>query len=174
MLKQPWGFGQASFPSGWRYGLLLPRRTVASRAYLPGPKERMALGRTRIPFWWVMDFTLEPQASGDGTITPIYNFTLLSMMATSEQEAGFRTQNFQLSDNCGSGAAFSRVGIDFPNAAGTAQRPLFIKKPYPMPNMLSLLNRTANLDATVDTTNDVQLAFYGVRDMDHMGVPGQP
>ena len=143
--KKPWGFGGRSFPRGWTYGLMLPRYKIFSRAYLPGPKERMALGRNKIPFWHSMRYDLQAQVSGDGNITPLNNVVLLSMMATSSQAKGFRSQFGQLVDDQGKVCRWSRVGINSPNMFGTAQKPFPIKHPYPMPNLLALLNRCANL-----------------------------
>ena len=157
-----WGFRRApSFPEGYPYGLMLSYAKTASRAYLPSALERRSLGKNKQPFWWVFDYDLQSQASDDDAIAPTANFVALSMMSTSSQAAGFRTQFRQMADNKGLGFNFSRVPVDNANLFGTAQYPAFLKHPYPMPNHLSLLNRTANKAAA---ENVIQIAIFGVRD----------
>lgn len=169
--RSAWGFGGRSYPRGYSYGLLLPRRTLRTRAYVPDARDRMALGHGKLPYWHVMNFSLASQETQDGAIVPTDNFILLAMMGTSTPftvgvDLPFRTQSFQLTDTSGNGVRFSTVGVDGENFVGTAQRPMIIKRPYPTPNMLSILNRTANRSTSANT---VQLAFYGVKDVDAQG-----
>lgn len=171
--RKPWGFGQVSFPEQYEYGFLRPDRMMRSVAYVPDAKERRLLGQSKLPYFHVMNFPLGPQESLDGNILPTDNFVMLALMGTSEtsdqEVAGkFRTQFFQLTDDAGNGVRFSSTGVNGENAVGTAQKPLFIKRPYPCPNMLAILNRTANRNTI---PNDVQIVVYGVKELDATGAP---
>ena len=156
-----------SYPEGWRLGLVLPWCIVMARAYLPSPPERQAIGSRKTPFWYALDYNLQAQVTDNNGISPTGNFVGLAIVSTASQGRGFRTQFRQLADEQGNGFAFSRVPIDDVNSTGTAQRPLFLKHPYPMPNNLSLLNRTANKALSTDPSagrNAIQVCIYGVRD----------
>ncbi len=156
-----WKFGRGQFPRGWPFGFLMPGSTLASSAYMPGPKERRALGYNRIPYWHVINYAAGAQVSLDDEILPVGNFILLALTATrSQMGPGFQSQFFQLADESGTGFRFSRIGIIDFNVFGTAERPWIFKIPYPLPNLLALLNRTANRSLLANT---IQLAFYGVR-----------
>lgn len=170
--RKPWGFGSVSFPAEYTYGLILPQRGLRTRAYLPGPKDRMVLGKTKLPYFHVMDFSLTSQESLDGTILPTDNFTMLAIMGTAkldgEGAAHFRTQSFQLTDTNGNGLKFSSTAVDDANAVGSAMLPLILRCPYPAPNMLAILNRTANVNSE---HNAVQIVMYGVKELDATGAP---
>ncbi len=177
--RRPWGFGQVSFPEQYEYGFLRPNRMMRSIAYIPDARERALLGFSKLPYFHVMNFDLAAQETQDNNILPTDNFVLLSLMGTSvatdtvDDEpvliAGhFRTQFFQLTDDSGNGMRFSSTGVNGENAVGTAQKPLFFRKPYPAPNMLAILNRTANRDTL---PNAVQIVAYGVKDLDATGAP---
>lgn len=145
----------------------LPWANLMERAYLPSPIERKALGRCKTPFWHVLEFSLQAEETGDSGIVPTSNFTALALLATTDQSAGFRARLRQIVDEQGNGFNFSRVPIRDVNLVGTAQRPLFLKHPYPMPNLLSLLNRTTNRapsTAPSSGVNNIQICVYGVRD----------
>jgi len=86
------------------------------------------------------------------------------MMSTATQGPGsFQSQCFQVIDRQGGGFRFSRAGVIQENCFGTAQNPFIWKRPYPMQDLFSLMNRIANR-ATV--ANTIQLAFYGVQEFD--------
>jgi len=171
--RKPWGFGQVSFPEQYEYGFLRPDRMMRSRAYIPDSLERALLGFAKLPYFHVMNFSLDSQESQDNNILPTDNFVMLALMGTSVEEGEefpiegkFRTQFFQLTDDQGNGMRFSSTGVNGENAVGTAQRPLFLRRPYPCPNMMAILNRTANRDTV---HNDVQIVVYGVKDLDATG-----
>ena len=156
-----------TFPPGWTLGLVLPWCVMTARAYLPSVPERRALGSRKTPFWHVLNYTLQAQETGDSGIVPTSNFTALALVATTDQARGLRARFRQIVDERGNGFNFSRVPINDANGFGTAQRPLFLKHPYPMPNLLSVLNRTANRALTTDPNsgvNNIQICVYGVRD----------
>jgi hypothetical protein len=58
------------------------------------------------------------------------------------------------------GFRMSRTGINNANIFGTAQNPFILRRPFPMPNNCSLLNKIANMTTN---TNAVQLVFYGMK-----------
>ena len=156
-----------TYPEGWTLGLVLPWCVATARAYLPSSPERRAIGSRKSPFWLVLDYDLQAQVTDNNGVSPTGNFVALAIVSTATRTRGFRTQFRQLADEQGNGFALSPVPIDDVNAAGTAQRPLFLKHPYPMPNHLSLLNRTANKALSTDPSsgrNAIQICIYGVRD----------
>lgn len=156
-----------SYPEGWTLGLVLPWCIPTARAYLPSVPERRAIGAHKTPFWLALDYDLQAQVTDNNGGAPFGNFVALALVATTSQARGFRTQFRQLADVNGVGFTFSRVPIDDVNAVGTAQRPMFIKHPYPMPNFLSVLNRTVNKALSTDPSsgrNQIQICIYGVRD----------
>ena len=163
VLGGPWRRARSgTFPRGWRYGFLMPQFGLASSAWLPGAQERRALGLNRSPYWHVIDYAPGALASLDDEMLPTGNFVMLALMATSTQGPNsFQSQFFQVLDRQGGGARFSRVGVIDENQFGRAQNPFIWKRPYPMPDLFSLMNRTANR-ATV--ANTVQLAIYGVQE----------
>ena len=160
--RGPWPRKQGVFPRGWPFGFLMPGYGLATSAWLPGPKDRRALGEQRVPYWLVVNYTLNALASGDDQFLPTGNFCALAFMASSTLGPGsFQTQNFQLADTQGQGFRFSRTGIIDLNCIGTAQAPFVLRRPYPMPDLLSLLNRISNRNTAANT---VQIALYGLRE----------
>lgn len=156
-----------TYPEGWTLGLVLPWCIPTARAYLPSVPERRAIGARKTPFWYAMNYSLQAQVTDNNGVSPLGNFVALAVLGSTSQARGFRTKFRQLVDQSGKGFSFSRVPIDDVNSGGTAQRPLFLKHPYPMPNNLGLLNRTANKALTTDPSagvNAVQICIYGVRD----------
>lgn len=163
-----------SYPPGWVWGLGLPRALTYSRWLLADPPARRALGSNKHPFWWTFDYNdmgpigpLQAQQTQNGAIMPNNNFVALAVLGSSTQLKGFRTQFRMLTDDEGGGANWSRVGIEQSNACGTAAQPMFLRHPVPMPNNLSVLNRTANKAIPADPPtglNSVQVCIYGVRD----------
>lgn len=137
------------------------------------------LGHARAPYWWPFNYntqesnSLQAQQTLDGAISPAANFILLKLLATASQPKGFRTQFRQLINSNGGGLNFSRVGIEQSNVAGlvgtvgTPQAPFTLPIPYATPNLLSILNRTANKANTLDPgtgVNDVQICMFGMRE----------
>jgi hypothetical protein len=160
--RGPWKTAKRQYPVGWPFGFLIPETGLASSAYVTTPKDRRALGKQRVPFWQVINYALGALVSGDDQVMPVGNFVALALVGTSEQGPGsYQTQHFQLVDEAGQGFRFSRVGVIDSNINGTANRPFIFRRPYPMPDLLSLLNRTANRAATAQ---NVQLCIYGVRE----------
>ncbi len=162
--RKPYGRGGGAYPPGYTFGLLLSSLGLASVVYLPSVKERRALRRNRIPFFHVINYDLQSQASDNIAIAPTGNFVALSMMATSGTPIApltFRAQFRQIADESGMGFNLSRALIDNANEFGTAQNPSFFKHPYPMPNHLSLLNRATNI---ATSENVIQIVIYGVKD----------
>lgn len=125
------------------------------------------MGSRKTPFWYVMDFTLQAQETDHNGISPAGNFVALALVANGDQARGYRTQFRQLADERGNGFSFSKVPIDDVNSVGTAQRPMFLRHPVPLPNHLSLLNRTSNKALSTDPSsgvNAIQVCVFGVRD----------
>lgn len=150
------------FPRGWPFGFLMPEMGLASSAYVPTPRDRLALGTQRVPYWLVINYTPGALVSVDDQMLPIGNFVALALLGTSERgPTSYQTQFFQLADTTGSGFRFSRIGIIDQNGVGTAERPFVFKRPYPMPDLLALLNRTAN---RASASQNIQLCVYGVRE----------
>lgn len=160
--RGPWKTGGRQYPAGWPFGFLLPGTGLSSSAYVTIPKDRRALGRERVPFWQVINYAPGALVSLDDQILPVGNFVALAFVGSSEQgPASYQTQHFQVVDEQGQGFRFARVGVVESNIMGTANRPFIFRRPYPMPDLLSLLNRMANR-ATV--SQNVQLCVYGVRE----------
>jgi len=160
--RGPWKTGGRQYPVGWPFGLLLPETGLASSAYVTTPKDRRALGKQRVPFWQVINYTLGALVSGDDQVMPVGNFVALALVGTSEQgPTSYQSQDFQLVDEQGQGFRFSRVGVIDSNIHGTANQPFIFRRPYPMPDLLSLLNRTANRAAV---SQNIQVCIYGVRE----------
>ena len=161
--RKPWWRGNP--PSGQSFGYLLPTSLVTALYRVPTARDIRALGRNKVPYFWVINYNaMASQDTADDQIAPTSNFVLLSMQYTSSQAAGIRSQLFQVADDSGNGFRFSRVGVDGDNMFGTARHPLYLRRPYPMPNNYSLLNRTLS-KATAE--NNVQLVLYGVKDFDN-------
>jgi hypothetical protein len=164
--RGPWRRGGAQFPAGWPFGFLLPATTLASSAWVTSPKDRAALGTQRLPFWLVINYTPGSLVSVDDQMLPVGNFVALALLGTSQQgPTSYQTQFFQLVDEKGQGFRFSRVGVIDANAVGASgavgTRPFVFQRPYPMPDLLALLNRVAN---RVTATQTIQLCLYGVRE----------
>ncbi|MCI0402700.1 MAG: hypothetical protein L0212_04160 [Acidobacteria bacterium] len=158
MLNRPW---QRGGPIRLSLGVMTPRRKLASSAYYPGPQARIPLAGGKIPYWYVVDYTLAGRDSGDGRIVVGKHFVLVALMGSASQGAGsFRTQFFHVLGTQ-KGFRFSRTGLNFGNALGAATDAFFLRRPYPMPNETELLNRTANLNAA---QNVVQIVAYGFQD----------
>ena len=158
-----WKWGGLKYPKGWKLGLYLPRWGIRSRLFVPSPKDRMALGPDRYPYWYVLDYTgaNAPIArdSGDDRLLPDRDFTALALLGNSDQAAPtFTTGFFQVIGE--GGFRFQRVAVDSRSMLGTARFPLLLKHPFHHPNGEPLLNRVINLTTL---TNSVQVVVYGVK-----------
>lgn len=129
--------------------------------------QRRAIGSRKTPFWLALDYSLAALVTDYNGAPAAGNFIALAIVGTSSRSRGFRTRFHQVVGEGGAAIPLSRVPIDQANAVGTAQRPLFLRHPFPMPNFLSLLNRTANRALSTDPSsgqNAIQICVYGVRD----------
>lgn len=145
-------------PRRWALGLMTPRRTLASSAFLPNATEQHALPAGQQPYWHVMNYSLAARGSDDSDILPDNSFTLLAILGSSTGVG--RTQFYQVIDG-ESGARMSRVGVNFANVLGSAQNPFLLKKPYRMPDRMQLLNRTGDLS---NAANTVQVVLFGAKE----------
>jgi hypothetical protein len=158
--QSPWRARGPGFPRAWVNGLLLPRTTLRSRAYLPDATERMAIGADAYPFWHVLDYpAVAGLASADGQILPEQDFTLLALMGVSQQLAGLRTEFYQVISK-DTGLRMSNLPVNNVNLLGTGQEPFFLRRPYPMPNQRAVLNRMINRAAVANTA---QVVLYGMK-----------
>ncbi len=150
------------FPRGWPLGVITGPRKHATKNFMPGPRERMAIGRRVSPFWHVVNFALPARETADSQIVPRDNFALAALMATTDQPAPagatFHARFFQVRGQAG--YSFSRTGINGGNCLGTAPRPFYFRKPYWAPNGEAILCRAAN---TVAAVNNVQVVLFGYR-----------
>lgn len=155
VLNRAWaGYG----PVRIALGLMTPRRKLASSAYFPGPRARLHLRGAKMPYWQVINYSLDSRESGDSRVVTGKDFTLVALMGNSDQAGeSFRTQFYHLVDKR-RGFRFSRTGLNVGNALGNGADPFILRRPYSMPSETALLNRTQNL-ATV--TNTIQVAAYG-------------
>lgn len=161
--RGPWPRGRGVFPRGWRFGFLTPNRTLAAAAWYPGAPERRALGENRLPYWHVIDYAPGALISLDDQMVPKGNFVALAMIGSSTQGPGsYQTHFFQMADTDGRGFRLSRIPVIEGNIMGTAQLPFVLRRPYPMPNLLSLMNRTTNRAAAANT---MQVCVYGVEEL---------
>ncbi len=161
--RGPWPRGRGRFPQGWKYGFLTPIRTLASAAWLPGGPERRALGEyNRLPFWHVINYAPAGLTALDDQILPKANFVALAFIGNATQGPGsYQTHFFQMANTEGTGFRLSRIAVIEGNAVGTGALPFILRRPYPMPNLLSLMNRITNR-ATV--ANTIQICVYGVQE----------
>jgi len=136
---------------------ILPYRGFyGSEASLPDEYLQNLINATR-PFWFVIyDGTIGAQQTDRGQVTVQTDCWLLSLIASSQQAAGFVAQlydaerevNFMESDV---------VGV---NGFGTAQRQMFLRKPQLLPATGQIQSRVINL-ATV--SNAIQIVGFGYR-----------
>lgn len=156
-----WKWGGLRYPRGWKLGLYLPNDRVLSRLLVPSPKDRMALGLDRYPYWYVMNYTLASRDSGDNRVIPDKDFTALMLLASTNRDVpSFHAGFFQVIGE--GGYRFQRVSVDSRNMFGTAQFPFLLKRPFHHPDGEPLLNRVINLLTLVNT---VQVVVYGVKNI---------
>src|SRR5262249_34831453 len=125
--------GTKPFPPNFVFGFMTPGRTIASSAYLPGVKQRRALGSNRIPFWHVLNYSLASLQALDNNALPSNDFVLLAIVGTSSQGPNsFQTQFYQVNAPGGAGLKLSRVPVTDSNIVGSAQAPAIQKRPWPM------------------------------------------
>jgi len=129
-----------------------------------GPRAREAVANrapTVEPYWHVMNFpTLAARDSGTGQIVPSGDFALVALIGTSGAAAGFQSQLYQTSKNR-DGFRFSRQGVNQANIFGTAQRPCYLRKPYFVSDLRSIL---ATVQAAhTSGTSSLQLVLFGYK-----------
>lgn len=156
-------FGAGWNPPRWSETLLRTRLgPTGDAAMFPGTLERLATGAgERQPFWHVIDYALTARGSGNGEAVENENFTLLHLTGSTDQTGlSFRSQFYQVLGQS-RGIRMSRIGVNYQNMFGTAQRPFYLGVPYNMPNLKALLNKVGDLSTNA---NNVQIVLFGVKD----------
>ena len=153
------------FPAAYKLGIYTGQRKVTSRAFLPGPLERMAIGQPVEPYWHVVNFAPESRDSGDGEVVPTGSLAYMALMASTDQaapagqNASFDAHLYQVAGEK-SGHRWQRTLVNAPNFFGTAQQPFYLRKPYYAPNRMPLLVRVSN---RTTVTNNIQVVVFGLR-----------
>lgn len=158
--RGPWR--RAGRDRAFPWGYMTPENNFTARAYYPPPLARAALGRGRIPYWHIVDFTLAARASGDDEFLPTGNFVGLTMMGNSTQgPKSYQLQFFQILTARGQkGRPFSRIPVIERAAVGTGALPMIFRELLPLPDLLSVLVRIQNRTAAANT---VQVALFGLQ-----------
>jgi|SRR5579864_1095693 len=111
------------------------------------------------PRWEVINAVLGPQQTSQAKVDLMTDFHLLAVLcgATANTVGGFRVHLYDKTRNQRIG---SDRGIQFPNLAGGAGAPFFLREPYPFdlpqPQLLVTLQ---NMEPT---NNTIQLVLYGL------------
>lgn len=145
-----------SGPGRHALGMWLTYRKLASSGYTPGPRARARLAG-KLPFWYVIPFTLAARQTLEFRITTGKRFYLLAITANSSQAAGFKAQLYDASRK----QRFSDRGVNFGNLCGRAAQPFLYRRPYAFEPITPLLARIQN-QATA--ANSGQIVLYGVSD----------
>ena len=136
---------------------VLGYRKAISHVYMP-TVEDLATLRGKIPYWWpLFDGSIGAQQAARSKFTAPDGCYVTHIVASSAQAAGFALQVFDTER----GEIMEDSPAVFPNHAGSAQRPFWLKKVYRLPSNGQIQCRVINL-ATV--ANAVQVVLCGVRD----------
>lgn len=142
-------------------GLWLPRRKLASAAFVPGMRARRQFYGAR-PYWYVFDFVLAASDTGEARNAVPADFILLSMMVSAsvggdKSNPGYRIQLLDSKRK----RRFSIIGFNDSNFAGNAQNPFVLRKPYRFHSGSTILVRLQNLQTS---SNTAQVVLYGVQE----------
>jgi hypothetical protein len=153
-----WGYKKFSnAPDSVFIPNVLPYRKAISHVYMPSIEELVQLVG-KIPYWWpLFDGSIGAQQAARSKFTVPAGCYATHIVASSAQGAGFALQVFDTE----SGQIMEDSPAVFPNHAGSAQRPFWLKKVYKLPSDGQIQCRVINLAAVANT---VQVVLCGVRD----------
>jgi hypothetical protein len=142
-------------------GTWLPRRKLASGAFVPGQRAKRQLRGGR-PFWVVFDFPLGANQTREARQTIPNDFILTHLMVSntvggSAANPGSRLQIFDAKVK----KRFSVMPSNDTNIAGSAKDPFILRRPYRFRSGATILVRAQNLQSSANT---VQLVMHGVQD----------
>lgn len=138
-------------------GMWLNYRKLASSAYVPSRRDRMKLLGGR-PHGIAIDWSLAPQQTLEFQgVCPGYG-GMMQMVASSAQPEGFQVLLYDPNRK----RQFTEQPIENPNMFGTASRPFFFKKLYPLEPKTPLLARVTNL-STLDNYGQI-VVYVGIID----------
>lgn len=165
-----------SIRTRWALGVYLPRRKLASLAWVPSRREQKQLRGGR-PFWHVPyppnstqpgNFVIPANQTQEARTTFTSDFLLLAVLVSStvggsQTNPGARIQLFHQPLKKGKGRRFSAIGLNDINAGGSAKDPFIYRRPYRIRAGSAVLVRVQNLQ---NASNQVQVVLYGVQDVD--------
>jgi hypothetical protein len=143
-------------------GSWLPRRKLASPAYVPSPRARRGL-RYKKNVWYSGTQTLAPGATGYIRASVAPGFALMMILGQATQagnpdgQGSFQVQIFDTARRQG----FSEKAIADVSGVGTAQNPFILKNPYRFTGTVPLLCKVQNHSTLA---NKITVVFYGVSD----------
>lgn len=146
-------------------GLWLPRRKLASAAWVPGLRARKPLYGKRY-FALVFDYVLPANQTLERrfSVTSDYiwwGITISSSVGGTSANPGFRVQVLQIPPNRKSGNRMSRTGVNDVNFGGSAKDPFLLRKPYRFRGGSSILIRVQNMQ---NSSNTIQVVLHGGQD----------
>jgi hypothetical protein len=158
-------------PGNHALGFWLTYRKMATAAYVPGQKSRMALiGRQ--PFWYNLGFPnttfapMTPNENEDDRITVINDFILLAILGSAVDTTGAINSDFaiQLIDS-GKGERWQEVLMNATNICGTARHPFYLRRPHKVNAGSPIICRFQNFHPT--NNNMPQVTLFGVLGAPH-------
>lgn len=160
-------------PGRWALGLWLTYRKLATAAWVPGTRSRLALAG-RQPFWYSFGFPngtfapMAPNTNQDDRVTVINDFLMLAILG-SAVDAVTGATNFdftvQLLDS-GAQEAWTQFIAPENLIAGTAAHPFILRRPHKILAGSPIIARFANNHPV--NNNLPQIALFGV-----LGAPTQ-
>jgi hypothetical protein len=143
-------------------GCWLPRRKMASAAWVPGLRARRKFVGGR-PVFMVFDFSLAASQTLESKVPVSSDFICYELMI-SVSNGGTQTNpgaRVQVLDSKGR-KRFSIVGVNDTNFAGAAKSPFILRHPYRFHANGTILMRCQNLQTS---SNVVQVVLHGVQDL---------
>ena len=161
----------AGMPTRHALGFWITTRKLATSAFIPGQRSRMAL-YGRQPFWYNFGFpnttfaAMTPNSNEDDRITVINDFILCGMMGSAVDTAGVVNFDFaiQLIDS-GKKERWQEVLVNVENLCGTARHPFYLKRPHKILAGSPIICRFQNFHVT--NNNMPQVTFFGVLGAPH-------
>lgn len=154
-------------PGRWALGLWLTYRKLATAAWVPGTRSRLAL-YGRQPFWYAFGFpngtfaAMAPNTNQDDRVTVINDFLMLAIMG-SAVDAVTGAVNFdftcQLFD-AGVQESWTQFMSPSANVGGTAAHPFILRRPHMIKAGSPIIARFANNHPV--NNNQPQITLFGV------------
>jgi hypothetical protein len=154
-------------PGNWALGLWLTYRKMATAAYVPSKRARLAL-YGRQPFWYTFGYpngtfqAMTPFSNQDDRVTVINDFLLLAIQGSAvDQVTGTTNFDFtvQLIDT-GMNEPWTQFIAPMALVGGTAAHPFILRRPHKVLAGTPMLARFANVHAA--NNNLPQVSLFGV------------